>query len=355
MRSQYIFLENLTHSLLNLEKKQKRKRTSLPEDETIEHGHSSMSQPPDNHAVMTDGPPPAKRLREEEEHQTTSTQHSLPVMNHVKQPLPSRIRRPPSPEVIPDSDEEMNGTAALKNYLSPRRQEKIALPSDNDSEAARVGSPDNVVEDEIFDPLFDEAARKPDHISRKENPLVQVVQTTVTPLQGAISAKARATHGLYHAPSSSQGPSTAVHRVKPGPGRSSSGLVMKQRSKSSLLTAEKGSLKTIKGKYKMEAVRTEERDSTTGNPSHFPMVEETSVMENETEDREVPSGGELLELAGVDQTVNDLPDFDEPEKEESKQLENSMTSADIPPSSTPKELNCNEEEPSSSKTRLVCL
>ncbi len=86
------------------------------------------------------------------------------------------------------------------------------------------------------------------------------------------------------------------------------------------------------------------------------MAEETPVVGNETENIEVPSGGELLELAGLDKTVSDLPDFDEPEKEDSKQPENPTTSVDIPPSSTSKELNCNEvEEPSGSQAKLVCL
>jgi hypothetical protein len=211
--------------------------------------------------------------------------------------------RQPSPiEVIPDSDEEED---SIQAYLSPKRQQREVV-----SESFKaVGVIDT---DETFDPLFDEPKTKvPEHISRRENPLVKMVDTTMN-LQGAITAKVRALREP-NVGSSSQG----SPRVKPGPGRSSGGLLLKQKAKSSLFTAEKGTIKIIKGKYRKE-------DPEPRSP--ILPVEPFSTTRKEPSNKPVPSGDELLQLAGFDQTATDLADFEDPKPDDSIPEDNNSAS-----------------------------
>jgi hypothetical protein len=110
------------------------------------------------------------------------------------------------------------------------------------------------------DPLFDspsdqawEATRDPSvpfHRSRAANPRVKLIDTTTAETKGTesrITAKARLMSLPVSGASSSAGSrSTAKRGAKPGPGRSSSGF---NKNRSSLLTATKGILQSVKGKF----------------------------------------------------------------------------------------------------------
>jgi len=246
--------------------------------------------------------PPLKRLREEKQTSSLSTSPHLP--SSVTRPLRPQGRRPPSPEVIPDSDEEKD---TIQAYLSPERQQReVALESSNVVEVIET--------DGSFDPLFDEPKTKvPEHIFRRENPLVKMVNTSTNNFQGALAAKVRALREP-NVGSSSQAPP----RVKPGPGRSSGGLLLKQKSKSSLFTAEKGAIKIIKGKYRKEDAGLKDQEP---RSPVLPAVEPFSM---EDSDKPVPSGDELLQLAGLDQTAADLADFEDTKPDDAISVDNNL-------------------------------
>jgi hypothetical protein len=179
-------------------------------------------------------------------------------------------------------------------------------------------------EDETFDPLFDEPKIKtkvPAHISRRENPLVKMADTGTLNLQGAIAAKVRAVR------EPNVGSSTS--RVKPGPGRSSGGLLIKEKAMSSLFTAEKGVVKIIKGKFhKKEDAVPKDREL---SPTILPTVESVSTPKNKV----APSGDELLQLAGLDQMATDLADFEDPKPDDGTPVEASAPKALIQPVQNP--------------------
>jgi hypothetical protein len=261
--------------------------------------------PSENHPRDQDLHPPLKRRREE---QPTTSPISPPLPSSVTRPVRSHGPRPLFLEVIPDSDEETN---TIQSYLSPKRQER---------EVVEV-----IDTDETFDPLFDEPKTKvPEHISRRENPLVKMVDPGTMNFQGAIAAKVRALREPDVGSSSQVSP-----RVKPGPGRSSGGLLIKQKAKSSLFTAEKGAVKIIKGKYRKEdaGLKDQEPSSTI-----LPGVETSPTKEDSN--KPVPSGDELLQLAGLDQTATDLADFEDPEADDGVPVDNSATEAVIQPVQT---------------------
>lgn len=244
--------------------------------------------------------PPMKRLREEEKRKTI-----LPPSSISSSPVsrPSRLQghRPPSPEVIPDSDEE---TDRIQAYLSPARQERETVFT----EPSQVIEALDVVE--AFDPLFDEPQTKiPEHISRRANPLVKMVDASTMNLQGAIAAKVRAI-GEPNVSSSSN------VRAKPGPGRSSGGLLIKQKAKSSLFTAEKGSVKILKGKYKKDDVIPKGQEPSPTIQSPVDPFSTDPTDQNMDINKPAPSADELLQLAGLDQTATDLADFEEPKPDD---------------------------------------
>ncbi|KAF9535264.1 hypothetical protein CPB83DRAFT_841483 [Crepidotus variabilis] len=225
---------------------------------------------------------PNKRRRGTGEKPTEATPISASVPTSATPQRRSNRNRPSSPEVVPDSDEEMSG-AVLQTYLTPQSQKRKAQDAEDTVEIVDAPEP--------HDPLFDAPENVPEHVARKENPLVNMVDDpALTPLEGGISTKTRAASKRQI---SSQVASTSK-KVKPGPGRSSSGII---KNKSSLLTAEKGALKSVKGRYRKEdrVVASEE-------------VEVVAVM---APSKPPPTAEELLDLAGLDANASELPDFEE--------------------------------------------
>ncbi|KAF8163375.1 hypothetical protein B0H34DRAFT_695258 [Crassisporium funariophilum] len=232
----------------------------------------------------------------------------------------TRSMRTPSPEVIPDSDEEMNGPLSMSmSYMtsltSPEKSQSLLAPKPPHDIAEQPYSipNDNALQtiDLTQDDLFDEDSRVLDaaHRERLQKPSTQFLDDlNLTSIEGTISEIVGQTNAD---PSSSNLdtslPSTPNHkkRPKPGPGRSSSGLI-KKKNFSSLLTFEKGSLKTKKGNYTKEEPRTTTvQHENTG---------ENGMQVDQLASQIPPTGEELLELAGFDvKAAEDLPDFDETE------------------------------------------
>lgn len=195
--------------------------------------------------------------------------------------------------MIPDSDEETNGLQI--GYLSSGHLTPKTKPN-----LTHVGASSSLN-------FAKEGVKIPAHRDRQANPLVKVADDpSLTHIEGTIATKAYAAGRVPNNPSSSTGPrstETPQKRVKPGPGRDSAGL-LKPKVHSSLLTAEKGTLKTIKGKYaNIEVVATSSQK------------EETMKADADTDDTHKaipPSGQELLQLAGLDsQAADTLADFED--------------------------------------------
>lgn len=313
-------------------KKPKPKR--IEQEEGPYHHISSEKRPRDS-AERDGSVPPSKRVREE------SLESPLQSSTITSATRP-QARRQPSPEVIPDSDEEIGGSDRLQTLLSPNNQD-AAKDSDNTRQEKLPNNDGADDGEEPFDPLFDEPTRKvPEHINRKENPLIKLVESpNLSSLQGAISAKVRAIRDV-NLSSSGQPLSTSMQRARPGPGRSSTGLTLKQ--KSSLLTAERGAMKTIKGKYKKEASSTIEQELPASGRSGSPiLVDEGSV--DDSAPKMTPSAEELLEMAGLDEGATDLPEFDEAGcKETQVEQTTNMIESSVLASDEPKTLSESKSE-----------
>ena len=309
-----------------------KKRKRLPSTQDVSKNASTadldvggLRPGPSETDLPHEDPHPLKRLREEK--WTSPLLTSPPFPSSVTRPLRPQGRRPPSPEIIPDSDEEED---SIQAYLSPNRQKREVVVSESSEVVEAVDT------DETFDPLFDEPRTKiPEHISRRANPLVKmVVSTGADNLQGAIAAKVRALREP-NVGSSSQVPP----RVKPGPGRSSGGLLLKQKAKSSLFTAEKGAVKIIKGKYRKDAAGLQDQEP---RSPILPDVEPFPLASKGDSSKAVPSGDELLELAGLDQLATDLADFEDPKPDDGIPVDNkSATDLVIQPVQTSESAGAN--------------
>lgn len=150
----------------------------------------------------------------------------------------------------------------------------------------------------------------PFHRARAANPLVRMVDD-FNPVEGGIAAKARLGGRNEEQVSAAAGPSSpsSSRRSKPGPGRSSPGMLKK--NKSSLLTFENGELKSKKGKY----IPPDRNEVQTGEGSSDLLGDDGAIPGlsiNDTTSSTVPTGQELLELAGLDaQDASALEDFED--------------------------------------------
>ncbi|KAJ7343367.1 hypothetical protein DFH08DRAFT_224658 [Mycena albidolilacea] len=199
----------------------------------------------------------------------------------------SAKKRTPSPDFVPASEEEAE-------------EEDVAMLVDpNPPESPRdeldiLSAARNTTNEVPAEPTHEGAPPLRSYRSRATKPLVQMVDD-VEPLDGAISAKARLRNGASNNEAAVAGPSTAPRKSarKPGPGRSSAGL---KKNTSSLLTFEKGALKTVKGKF---TAPVDKEDNSQGNSFDA----ETAVP---------PTSDELLKLGGLDSTAAEaLDDFEE--------------------------------------------
>lgn len=178
------------------------------------------------------------------------------------------------------------------------------------------------------DPLFDSPpsavgstrqrsleSSTPFHRARAANPLVKLIDAPPPQTSGrAITAKARLMSMPATGPSSA-GPVRVVAKRggKPGPGRSSAGLLATNRS--SLLTASKGKLTTVKGRFAPVDTTRDQPESSAekapklGDQDVVKMGGEGNTLVTSTDPK--PSGSDLLKLAGVGEDAAELPDFDE--------------------------------------------
>ena len=213
-------------------------------------------------------------------------------------------------EIIPASDDEAGQTfpysrpqqtveLEASSQIQPISRSPISsgssvvYPGMSGSEAIRVRGDD----DPLFGPSEDEAVALPSHRARAANPLVKMVENpNFAGLDGAISVKTRLAGGnSVESPEKSR---------KPGPGRSSSGLI-----KNSLLTFRKGSLKTVKGSYKKQIDKPGSEELVHDGHSGESMREGGS---NDGNIQAPPTANELLDLAGLDtQNAEILSDFEE--------------------------------------------
>jgi hypothetical protein len=239
-------------------------------------------------------------------------------------------------EIVPASDDEpdtLDETLALHPQLlllsqtSPRAQHVSRSPKSTMASGSSIvpstsksGDQDVDIRGDTscadaFDPLFDNSEDQPtslpSHRARAANPLVKRAEDLdFAGMSGAISVKTRlAAHKSEMSP-----PSSGKSR-KPGPGRSSSGLI-----KNSLLTFQKGSLKTVKGSYKRQ---TQRHNSVVGTADNGHIDEPMMAGKNVLQDEEArmsdngiiqvpPTADELLGLAGLNaQHAENLSDFEE--------------------------------------------
>ena len=220
------------------------------------------------------------------------------------------------PEVIPDSDEEINGPATLKmNLMDHSVMEEPNQASGSTTLSTSLHTSEYEAVD--FHPLFDEepTERAPTLRDRLIEPRVKMIDDPkLSNIEGAIPAKANAVARMNADPSSSKStvltsdPQKSDRRQsKPGPGRSSMGL--KVKNKSSLLTFSKGSLKTVKGKYVEEGSRARTDLNIRDDP---PDIVEVDDAISENLPPLPPTAEELLRLAGFNNEIaGDLPDYED--------------------------------------------
>ncbi|KAF8077868.1 hypothetical protein FPV67DRAFT_1463251 [Lyophyllum atratum] len=258
---------------------------------------------------------------------------SISMPQPARSPPKKSVRASSLEEIIPASDEELE----LPNQVHTPPPITRARSADVDTlKAFGGGGNDDLMADvampDTADTLFDVAehsqiARLPSHRAKAANPRVKMVDVLkIADMEGGIPVKARLL-GRSAAPSpSTSGAPHSPNRVmlasgsKPGPGRSSSGFTKKNTS--SLLTFEKGKLKTVKGRYRKEMQQL--NDEASGSHGGAGFTSSRSLQGNEeTLGNEIPgllmsfgaqvppTAEELFSLAGAAQEVETLPDFED--------------------------------------------
>jgi hypothetical protein len=203
------------------------------------------------------------------------------------------------------------------------------------------------------DPLFDSPSQlgksgssaepaMPSHRAQAANPLVKLIDAPqmIKNPEVAIPAKARLISRQHSDSTQSASGSNGIQktRPKPGPGRSVAGLLGKNRS--SLLTAGKGGLTSLKGRFKPTNNTREETESiedvpapsrvagrdltitswsdedATGETDHehqgtAPLAEQIEAAPSPDPIVPALSGYELLKLAGLDPDADMLPAFED--------------------------------------------
>ena len=240
------------------------------------------------------------------------------------------LQRPPPKrsssfdEIIPASDEENDPsseepTGSHPSHIPISDSERL---HDSSSKSGVIATDKPLpVDMEVTQTLHsaespaERSLKIPSHRARAMNPRVKIVNdSNMAEMDGAITVKARLM-GRGDVLSSS---TSAMSRKgsKPGPGRSSSGFLKK--NKSSLLTFEKGVLKTRKGRFCKpsdeekveEAGILDSRDSTP--TSLFGDLQDNDEIPSDLTPVVPPTAEELLVLAGArDSTLNPLPDFED--------------------------------------------
>ncbi|KAG8217700.1 hypothetical protein J3R82DRAFT_5856 [Butyriboletus roseoflavus] len=224
-------------------------------------------------------------------------------------------------------------------------------PDDTTSESQLLPSPTLSSPDPLFDspsrffekaPEIQKDPMLPHHRARVANPLVKLIDTTTSETssrQSRITAKARLMSIHTVEVPSTSGPSRNIAKRggKPGPSRSSSGLVTRNRS--SLLTATKGTLKSIKGNYTGTTLERDVPDEiedapVAGGTSGGEKLLVTSWSDEDVvvdHHHQTMSGDQLLKLAGLQTDPETLPDYEDDSATQPQKVEeihgSSLTSA----------------------------
>ncbi|KAG7447905.1 uncharacterized protein BT62DRAFT_1003689 [Guyanagaster necrorhizus] len=214
--------------------------------------------------------------------------HSLDASTLSSTLKRDRVRRD-SPEIVPPSEEEEYSDYAFNS--APVKGTRV-LSVQDPPESISASSPalslplsSKLAEDP---PVASSSASILSHRARATNPLVKMIDNH-DGMDGGISTKARS------------GGRSSPKKAKPGPGRSSAGILTK--SKSSLLTFTKGGLQSVKGKYVSER-----RD----DHAHAD-IEMAATETGETNPPlPPPTGEELLNLAGLNaEAAKNLDDYED--------------------------------------------
>lgn len=213
----------------------------------------------------------------------------------------------------------------------------VSAPEAEHSPTQKRGSPTPSSPDPLFDsPPHSKATTRersedssvPFHRARAANPLVKIMEAPVPQTSAtAITAKAR----LMTMPTAGASGAVPVRATakrgrggKPGPGRLSANLLTKNRS--SLLTATKGKLSTVKGTFTPANTTRDQPEEIEEVPPAWETGESGLAITSWSDGDAVgvtdgdhvsrasadpkPSGMELLKLAGVENDAT-LPDFEE--------------------------------------------
>ncbi|EGO18651.1 hypothetical protein SERLADRAFT_454238 [Serpula lacrymans var. lacrymans S7.9] len=225
-----------------------------------------------------------------------------------------------------------NDEASIRIQPSKLSQSPKGVTSPNSLFSGSPPFVDRAVQDIASLPRPSTTPRVPSHRARAAQPLVRFVDDplSVPRGEGAISVKARllgrsAQGGTQNGSSSgmassmaSQSPNSSSRHDRPVKGR--------PKNRSSLLTAHKGELTTVKGTFKPPpaADLSLENSDPAGNAA-IDIDQELFGVESETEEigdkREekakvkasepAPSGDELLHIAGINEDATNLSDFEE--------------------------------------------
>ncbi|KAK0503436.1 hypothetical protein EDD18DRAFT_1137841 [Armillaria luteobubalina] len=215
--------------------------------------------------------------------------------------------RKDSPEIVPPSEEEEDDDYAFNSAPVKGIETSSAQYPPNSISASSPALPlPSSSKNPIAEPPVASASTYiPSHRARATNPLVKMIDNH-DGIDGGISTKTRLG-------------GSSPKKAKPGPGRSSAGIITK--SKSSLLTFTKGELQSVKGKYVSE-----KRDERV----HDTDVEMAAAEPAEpTPPLPPPTGEELLNLAGLDaEAAKKLDDYeDEPESNSPTAAQSSLALA----------------------------
>jgi hypothetical protein len=277
---------------------------------------------------------------------TISVQNTPTISRGGLSPGPSEpnASQPSIGTIIPSSSEEPTNTLLPQEHPPPILPHAENVRSQDIVEQSQDGS--QIAQGEPDDPLFgspkvvteslelpdhhsasmNKSSSLPSHRARAANPLIKMADDLDLDhrMNSAIPTKARLLAQSGAGVSNGEGSlAAAVPRTpasKRGPGRSSQGLQAKNRS--SLLVFEKGSLKSVKGKFKPSEASAGNASSSHNENAHMDQeygnsigddtMEVDDVLTLDPSPEKVPTGQELLQMAGL--SVGDaetLPDFED--------------------------------------------
>lgn len=269
--------------------KKRKSQRAIGESSPVASGSNAPQTPKQSKRPRS--PTPTK---EESSPKRSRLTHSRPenlsprksTRNLTTEPSPRRSARKPQKElsIVPPSEDENDDIQIID--APPISQEPQRIEQDP-------------LEDDTVQPHVEE--RMPAHRARMANPLVKRLgDLDDDALRGSKGKGKDATNG-------SSTSSLPAKRRKPGPGRSSEG--MSTKSTSSLLTFEKGELKSVKGKFVASKTTTREKLVVENNEEDIPII-----VDDTPPPQPPPTGQELLQIAtqGVED-AEELQNFEEGE------------------------------------------